>query len=163
MDDRPFNVDEPIAHFITWTAYGTWLPGDERGSWHRGEFQRPNALFREVAATKMKETAFTISATDRELVENIARRHCEIRRWALHAIAARSNHVHVVVTASGYQPETVRDQLKAWCTRRLKHSHPGRRRFWTEGGSCRAINREEDLETAVGYVRDAQDRKGAEG
>ena len=32
MSDREFNTDEPIAYFITWTTYGTWLPGDERGS-----------------------------------------------------------------------------------------------------------------------------------
>jgi hypothetical protein len=22
---------DPIAYFLTWTTYGTWLPGDERG------------------------------------------------------------------------------------------------------------------------------------
>ena len=22
---------EPLAYFLTWTTYGTWLPGDERG------------------------------------------------------------------------------------------------------------------------------------
>jgi hypothetical protein len=25
------NRDEPLAYFLTWTTYGTWLPGDERG------------------------------------------------------------------------------------------------------------------------------------
>jgi hypothetical protein len=24
-------MDEPLAYFLTWTAYGSWLPGDERG------------------------------------------------------------------------------------------------------------------------------------
>ena len=33
MADRIFNTDEPMAYFITWTTYGTWLPGDERGHW----------------------------------------------------------------------------------------------------------------------------------
>jgi hypothetical protein len=30
---------EPLGYFITWTCYGTWLPGDDRGwtSWHQGE------------------------------------------------------------------------------------------------------------------------------
>jgi hypothetical protein len=22
---------DPLAYFLTWTTYGTWLPGDERG------------------------------------------------------------------------------------------------------------------------------------
>ena len=71
----------------------------------------------------------------------------------------RTNHVHVVVTASGYDPETVRDQLKAWCTRKLKPIHPGRERYWTEGGSRRWINHVRDLEAAIYYVNEAQDRK----
>lgn len=24
-------MSEPLAYFITWTTYGTWLPGDPRG------------------------------------------------------------------------------------------------------------------------------------
>jgi hypothetical protein len=73
----------------------------------------------------------------------------------------RTNHVHVVVTAADYRPETVRDQFKSWCTRRLKEAGATRTRFWTEGGSCRWINTEAALEAAVGYVLEAQDRKGS--
>jgi hypothetical protein len=24
-------LPEPLAYFLTWPTYGTWLPGDERG------------------------------------------------------------------------------------------------------------------------------------
>ncbi len=162
MTDRPFNTDEPIAYFITWTTYGTWLLGDERGWWGKGELQRPNDLFREMAASDMKETAFILSPDDREIVEKTIARHCDIRGWTLHAVNARSNHVHVVVTAPGYEPKTARDQFKAWCTRHLKPMNPSRERFWTEGGSCRWINQEDDLEAAIIYVDEAQDRKGSD-
>lgn len=162
MADSEFNTGEPIAYFITWTSYGTWLPGDERGWWHEGEWRPPNELFREMAASEMKETAFTLSPEDRDIVKRTIERHCEIRGWTLHTARARSNHVHVVVTAPGYEPETVRDQLKAWCTRKLKPTNPGRERFWTEGGSRRWINQDDDLEAAIIYVNEAQDRKGLE-
>lgn len=164
MTNRPFNTDEPIAYFITWTTYGTWLPGDERGWQRRGEggIKPPNELFAKMAEADMKETAFTLSLDDREIVEKTVARHCEIRGWKLHKVNARSNHVHVVVTAPGYKPETVRDQFKAWCTRKLKPNHPGRERFWTEGASCRWINHEDDLEAAIMYVAEAQGRKGLE-
>ena len=29
-------MDDPLAFFLTWTTYGTWLPGDERG-WSRSQ------------------------------------------------------------------------------------------------------------------------------
>ncbi|MGI9455718.1 MAG: transposase [Aeoliella sp.] len=161
MGVRPFNSDEPIAYFITWTSYGTWLTGDERGWRRRGEggVQSPNELLVEMATSAMKETAFTLSANDRETVEKTIARHCEVRGWTLFAVNARSNHVHIVATAPGYDPKTVRDQLKAWCTRHLKKFHTVRARFWTEGGSCRWINQEVDLEAAITYVKDAQDQQ----
>ena len=161
MTDRSFNLDGPIAYFITWTTYGTWLPGDERG-WRRKsdrEFRQPNKLFREMAASEMKEAAFTLAPEERKIVETTIARHCDIRVWTLHAVNSRSNHIHVVVTAPGYKPETVRDQFKAWCSRHLKPSNPDRKRFWTEGASCRWINHEVDLEAAIIYTNDAQDRK----
>jgi REP element-mobilizing transposase RayT len=163
MSKREFNSDEPIAYFITWTSYGTWLPGDERGWWRKGgDWHAANDLFREMAAVEMKETLFTLSKDDRDVVEHTVAKHCEIRGWTLHAAQARTNHVHVVVTALGYKPETVSDQFKPWCTRKLKPSHPGRERFWTEGASRRWINHEDDLEAAIIYVNEAQDRKGSE-
>jgi hypothetical protein len=104
----------------------------------------------------MKEPVFELDSEQRRVVENTVTRHCEIRSWTKHAVNARSNHVHVVVTAPGYTPDIVRDQFKAWCTRRLKPMNLGRARFWTEGASCRWINHEDDLETAIIYVQDAQ-------
>jgi REP element-mobilizing transposase RayT len=166
MSRNTFNLGEPLAYFLTWTTYGTWLPGDERGWNRRGEadIQRANPLFVEMARSRMKEPEFRLSAADRRTVEATIRDHCRFRNRHLHAVNARSNHVHVVVTAAGYPPQTVRDQFKGWCTRRLKEAGATRTRFWTEGASCRSINQEDDLEATVRYVIDAQDRKGeAEG
>ncbi|MBI2825478.1 MAG: hypothetical protein HYX69_12400 [Planctomycetia bacterium] len=86
----------------------------------------------------------------------------------MHAVNCRSNHLHIVVTAREH-PDDVRDQFKAWCTRRLKEfqhqrtptgSHealPVRTRWWAERGSKRYINDADSLEAAILYVRDAQD------
>jgi REP element-mobilizing transposase RayT len=161
MTQRRFNADDPIAYLITWTTYGTWLPGDERGwqKWGEGVVQAPNAFLKATAESRMKEPQFALSAADREIVEQIVAKHCEFRDWKLHKVNARSNHVHVVVTAPGYKPEVVRDQFKAWCTRELKKWHSHRERFWTEGASCRYLNYEDDLHAAIEYAGDGQNRK----
>ena len=160
MSERSFNNDDPIAYFITWTCYGTWLIGDERGwhQWGKGT-QLPNELFKSASEAKMKETEFLLSKDARIVVEETVVKHCEVRGWTLHEVNARTNHVHVVVTAPGYVPEIVRDQFKAWCTRKLKPIHQGRERFWAEGASCRSINHEDDLKIAIEYAGEAQDRK----
>jgi REP element-mobilizing transposase RayT len=104
-----------------------------------------------------------LSSADRVTVEDACREHCAFRRWELHAVSARSNHVHVVVTANA-DPKKVRDQLKANCTRRLRtQQHPLRcERTWTRAGDVEVLDTEDDLEAAVLYVLEAQDRKHRE-
>jgi hypothetical protein len=158
----PFNAGEPLAYFVTWTTYGTWLPGDDRGWRRKGEpeVQPSNPFLVEGARSRMKEKPFTLSHEYRRLVERTIRRHCELRHWTLHAVNARTNPIHVVVTAVGYRPETVRDQFKAWCTRALKEAGATRNRFWTEGGRCDWVNADAGLERVVTYVLEVQDRQG---
>src|SRR5262249_35260162 len=98
MSRNTFNLGEPVAYFLTWTTYGTWLPGDERGWNRKGEadIQPANPLFVEMARSRMKEPAFRLSAGDRQIVEGTIRDHCRVRTWHLHAVNVCSNHVHVV-------------------------------------------------------------------
>lgn len=164
MIDSHFNTGDPLAYFITWTTYGTWLPGDDRGwhDWGKGGIRPPNQQLQKYASGKSKETPFLMASEDREVVEQTIENHCKFRNWIAHAVNARTNHVHAVVTAPSTTPETVRDQLKAWCSRKLKHRHPERIRFWTEGASRRYINSEDDLALSVAYVLEAQDNKDLE-
>ena len=105
MTERQFNADDPIAYLITWTTYGTWLPGDERG-WHKwggGGLQEPNEFLKTFAESTMKEPEFTMSPSEREIVAQTVAKHCQVRNWMLHKVNARSNHVHVAVTAPRYK------------------------------------------------------------
>ena len=82
--------------------------------------------------------------------------HCEIRRWSLHAVNARSNHVHVVVTADA-EPAKVMDQFKAWSSRRLnERTEQAPERWWTRHGSTKWINDEGYLQNAIRYVLEGQ-------
>jgi len=97
------------------------LPGDERG-WveEPGRFREPDAKREEAARRRMTEPELTLDLEQRVIVETTIADHCRIRRWHLHAVKCRTQHVHVVVTAPNRDPDDVMDQLKAWCTRRLK-------------------------------------------
>lgn len=149
----------PLAYFITWSTYGSWLPGDERGWVKKGEsgVQAGDEQRRADALSRMKETPVSLTVAQRAAVEATIRRHCEIRKWTLHAVNARAQHVHVVVTADR-DPDTVREQLKAWCTRKLNELNRGLRRenWWTEGGSARWVNDAQHLLDVIAYVLEKQ-------
>jgi len=114
-------MHEPLAYFLTWTTYGTWLPGDERGWVEKPSiFRPPDAQLKESSRHLMTEPPLTLGDEQRRVIEDTIAKHCRIRGWRLHAINARRQHVHVIVTAPGRTPEDVMNQFKAWCTRRLK-------------------------------------------
>jgi REP element-mobilizing transposase RayT len=89
--------------------------------------------------------------------------HAGIREWSLHAISARSNHVHLVVTARA-APEKVRDQFKANATRVLRQMPDPvvQTNIWTQGGDIEFVDSDCDLEQVMLYVSEAQDRMDRE-
>lgn len=156
-------ADEPIAFFITWTVYGTFLQGDDRGWRRRRKGSQPPQP--KLADWRRERLLFPIQLLDqgmREVVEAEIERLAEVRGWHVWARSARSNHVHIAVTAFGYNGARVRDQFKANCTRELREHWPvfADRPVWTKGGDCECLNTEDDLEQAVIYVAQAQDRMG---
>ena len=150
----------PIAFFLTWTAYGSWLPGDPRG-WvdHHGQFRGADGAVQAAAARRLAERPVTFTVGQRTAIEAAIRRHCDNRGWLLHAVQCRQEHVHVVVSAPEWSPDDVMQQLKSWCTRALNAAGRGvpfRKRWWTEGGSRRHVLDERDLEATVTYVKACQ-------
>jgi REP element-mobilizing transposase RayT len=162
-------LPDPIAFFFTWSNYGTWLPGDERG-WveYRRGWQLADPIRLLEAQMLQTEDACILSLDERAVVNRAIADHCKFRGWQLHAVNCRSNHCHVV-TGAHAKPDKMRVQFKAWGTRRLKehaqeHKHrspealrrSSRRQWWAERGSNRWIYRLNELSNVVDYVLDGQ-------
>jgi hypothetical protein len=162
-DPSDVPMADALAYFLTWTTYGTWLPGDERGWVEKpGQFRAPNPGLEAAARSLLKEAPCVLDPEQRRLVEQTIAKHCASRGWHLHVVNCRTMHGHVVVTAAA-DPKVVRDQFKAWCTRHLKElqraTNPDRAvrvNWWTEGGSTRWLWDEDSLADVIRYVRDCQ-------
>jgi REP element-mobilizing transposase RayT len=152
-------MGEVLGYFLTWTTYGTWLPGDARG-WvnrHPGDgeiIEPPKAALESHARGLMKESAAFLDAGMRSAVDGAIRRVCVEEGWGVERLAVRSNHVHIVVTAPDATPGKVMGVLKVGGTRALNALAGGRtrRRWWTKDGSKRILDSEESLRSAVRYV-----------
>ena len=159
-------MGEPLAYHLTWTAYGRWLSGDERG-WVNGKqdgIQAPDREREGRMRQRMTESAITFDSIQRDIIEQTIREHCRIRGWELLALNVRPQHVHLVLRGAT-TPETMMDQFKAWCSRRLSDAaglaeqvakDAGRRRWFTEHGSTKWINDERYLNEAIDYVLNRQ-------
>jgi REP element-mobilizing transposase RayT len=172
----------PLAYLLTWTTYGAWLPGDQRGWVRRKQgFQAPDPSVERRAREAMSEPVCELDRVQRHAVEETIRPHGSLRGWRLHAVNCRSNHVHVVVTVPSVAPHKVIAQLKAWCTRELKARSASegpsparseiagrpntggeqiaftvRRNWWTERGSVRLLFNENNVKAAIRYMVEEQ-------
>ena len=109
---------QPVGYLITIRTYGTWLHYDERGSMdrkhhnHYGEPKiKPAPAFERQGRSWLKHPPVTFSCEQRLAVEAAIREVCVERGYGLHAVNARTNHVHTVVSAS-VKPELVMNALK---------------------------------------------------
>src|SRR4029079_15443603 len=113
------------------------------------------------AKARMSEDACRLDAEQRQLVHAQIAETCHHRGWELHAVNCRSNHLHVVLTAP-VEPKTVRNTLKAWCTRRLKELDlprgliAVRENWWAERGSQRYINDPDSFDASIIYTLEGQ-------
>jgi len=161
--------ERPIAYFLTFRCYGTWVPGDPRGSVARRNngygdpYDEPNSV-RERLARERVASPVSLEPAARSCVEATIEEVASDRGWRLWAVNARTNHVHLVIGTTK-KPEEVLVELKAWSTRRLRMSglFPSDARIWAKHGSTRYIWTEESLERACHYVRYGQDKEGVEG
>jgi REP element-mobilizing transposase RayT len=156
-------MDAPLAYFITFTCYGTWLHGDERGSVddEHNVFGAPllpaDPQRRVREQNDLAGPPYQLDRPRRQVARDAL---CEIARrkgWILHAVHVRSNHVHVVVTAT-MSPERVMNDLKTAASRRLNKAFPDERERtrWTRHGSTRYLWTEAVVAEKVHYVLNSQ-------
>ncbi len=159
---------DPLAYFITFTTYGTWLHGRDSGSVDR-EHNLPGMPFLpadaelEAARKKaMRQQSYYLDEPRRTVVLRTILEVARHRGWKLWAVQVRTNHVHVIVTARD-RPEKVMSDLKAWSSRRLREAfgESADRDRWTQHGSTRYLNAESAIADAVVYAIDEQGERMA--
>lgn len=160
-DDNEF----PLAYLITIRTYGTWLHGDARDSVDRHGKNiygtkriAGNLNLKEKMLGGRKESAFLFDKGQREFVEKTIKEVCSYKDYFLHAINARSNHVHMVVSAQN-PPEKIINNFKTYVTRNLRQNNliGLESRIWSRGGSRRYLWKQRHVDLAIDYVLYCQD------
>jgi len=158
------DTDSPLAYFITFRCYGTWLHGDERSSVDRFHNKYgapripPNETWRSYNEGHLKCEPVILNAEQRRSVEEAIREVCKVRRWSLHAVSARTNHVHAVVAIGAAKPDRALNDFKAYSTRRMRKNGCWQLDVspWVDKGSKRYLWNERSVALAADYVVNGQ-------
>ena len=157
------NTDTPLAYFISFRSYGTWLHGDDRGSIDRfhnrygAPYLPQSAIWERHNRKQRRGDPFILGAKERLSVQRAIRETCRIRNWHLQALNVRTNHVHIVVTANR-KPGLLLNAFKANATRQLREDRLWRHPFspWADKGSKRFLWNERSVANAIDYVLNGQ-------
>ena len=161
-------TDKPFAIHITWTCYGTWLPGDERGYVSNtllpggGYLPRQNTpgtpgtaddpYTRQRALSLQRDSTVFLDLEQALVVAHALVKAAQARDWRIVRAAVMCNHIHNVVMNCTDDGPAVRRILKGNSHAALAE-HTGRgQRWWTAGGSDRYKRDWQAIENAVNYV-----------
>jgi REP element-mobilizing transposase RayT len=165
-----------LTWLLTNTTYGTWLPGDARGSvtsvrdrrpgdpatGTRVEHDRPGeawepslpGLLRSARAL-MKGQPIYLSVAQAETALGQFLETAAHRGWEMLAVAIMANHCHVVIQADDeWRADRILADLKAYGTRALNRTYgrPAAGTWWTGKGSTRMLRDGRAIESGVNYV-----------
>jgi len=159
----------PRTWLLTSTTYGTWLPGDSRGSVSRvrdvpgrrvlqNRYGTPYAPAMpglwQSSYSLMRQAPVVFDVQQAHLVLQQILETAVYRGWEVLAVAVLPNHVHIVVRLGDDVPpcSALRD-FKCNISKLLNrvYSCPGKR-WWTSSGSTRLLATEAAVRNAVNYV-----------
>jgi REP element-mobilizing transposase RayT len=156
---------------LTWTTYGTWLSGDERGFVGRVRDDSGNSVIHNEPDTPCdaKQRGLRNYMQERMAgpVVLLSRNHAaplleqfqetaRFRKWNLLACAIMANHIHMVVGVVGDpEPDTLLRDFKSYGSRRLNgdFTKPLSGTWWTSSGSTRKLPDDAAVLAAVKYVQ----------
>lgn len=171
-----------IAYHLVWTAYGTWLPNDPRGSGSQevvspllaelGELpfgrklsQPPFHEVRDFYNRAESRLIFPVVRFDQARIESIAAAFSGTiaeRRYTCYACAILPDHTHVVIRKHLDRAEEMIVNLQNASRLRLSseglapHNHP----VWTSGGWKSFLDSPAAVSAAVRYVEKNPQKAG---
>lgn len=146
----------PKAYLITFTTYGTRMPGNAEG-WidrRRNQYGTPfppaQPCLEMKLETDLRYPPYELDALRRPLVLAAIQEACAYRDWILEAAHVRTKHNHCVAGAQA-DPEFVLNTLKSYASRKLNRAglEPHGTKRWARHGSMKYLWSEADVESAI--------------
>jgi REP element-mobilizing transposase RayT len=141
-----------IGYTITFTTYGTWLQGDAKGFVTEGEVRGENIALKKSNIGNLKgAAAVRLGQREKEIVRNAIIEAAKRFEQEILAIAAYSNHVHIVCEYVDVPINVIAGYYKN--AGRVALQKKGfKERVWTKGFDRRFCFSEKELKVRVNYI-----------
>lgn len=163
-----------IAYHLVWTAYGTWLPNDPRGSgsqrvaapvlaelgqphYGRRAVQPAPRIVRDFYDRAEERLVFPVIRFDSDQIETIAAGLADAiqaHHYTCYACAVMPDHVHVVIRKHKHRAEQMIRNLQEASRSRLssRSDVPPNHPIWTLAGWRRFLDSPSAVRSVIRYV-----------
>ncbi len=141
-----------IGYMITWTTYGSWLQGDERGYVKDGQTFTQNDKLKSANLVQQKEPKVKLDAEQKRIVQNAIIEEAKRINHEIFAIAACSNHLHIVASVSEESIEQAFHRYKYSATAALRRTG-FQGKIWSKGFDKRFCFTDQEIESKINYVK----------
>jgi REP element-mobilizing transposase RayT len=137
---------------LTWTTYGSWLQGDERGYVRNGRILHSDKNLVELCEKFQKGHTVKLRQDEKDIVRQAILNEAARIGYTIEALAVCSNHIHLVAR---YFPETIGQTVSRFknVTTSAHKKHGRADRVWTRGFDKRFCFNSEDLIRRIQYVK----------
>ena len=141
-----------IGYMVTWTTYGSWLPGDERGYVKNGKTMSGDPRILKASREYQKSATVKLDSRQKAVVRRAIVDEAERIGQTIAALAVCTNHVHLVIRPCRESIEATVSRYKNAAMFALrKQNHFGR--LWTRGFDKRFCFDEKSLKQRIEYVK----------
>lgn len=141
-----------IGYMITWTTYGTWLQGGEKGFVKDGEVRGENVAIKKDCEKKLEGEPVRLVRSEKDVVKETILGAAKRFQQKIRAIAVCSNHVHIVCEYVDVPINVVVGYYKNAGRVALKKYGFNKGKLWTRGFDKQFCFNEKDLRARVNYV-----------
>ncbi len=144
-------MGETYGYMVTWTTYGSWLQGDERGFVKKGQVLGGSKGLKEANRRRRRGNGVKLKKSEREVARRAMLGEAERIGEKVLALSVWSNHVHVVIGEGGKPIGKVVSRLKSAAYYALRERGIDGR-MWTRGYDKRFCFDERALKDRMAYV-----------
>jgi len=144
-------MGKTVGYMLTWTTYGSWLQGDERGYVKEGRVLGGDKGLVALCEKFQKGHTVKLRSDEKDIVRRAILDEGQRIGQNVEALAVCSNHVHLVLR---YSPEPIGhtvSRFKNVASAALRrHGRAGR--VWTRGFDKRFCFSRDDMTRRIQYV-----------
>lgn len=120
-----WTMSKIAGYMVTWTTYGSWLPGDKRGYVENGRVLEGNKQIRKACEKLLKHPTVKLNRLEKEIVKAAILKEAERIGQKIEALAVCTNHIHIAARPGGKSIERTVCMYKSAATRALRSLRKG--------------------------------------